>query len=69
MDVVYLDFRIAFDSIFHGILLEKLDSPWLTQIDSFLGTKQVGWPGPESSGEWSKIQLMTGYEKNDGHNF
>lgn len=52
MDVVYLDFRIAFDSVFQGIL-EKLGSPWLTQIDSLLGTKKVGWPGPESSGEWS----------------
>jgi len=37
-------------------------SPWLGQVHSLLGKELAGRLGPESGGEWSKIQLATGHE-------
>jgi len=34
---------------------------WLGQVHSLLGKELAGGPGPESGGEWSCIQLVTGH--------
>ena len=46
VDVVYLDFHEAFDSIPHSILLEKLAAHALDK-------ELAEWPSVESGGEWS----------------
>ncbi|GAB0181757.1 mitochondrial enolase superfamily member 1 [Grus japonensis] len=50
MDVVYLEFRKAFDTVSHSILLEKLAAHGLMAY-SLLGKKLAGWPDPKSCHE------------------
>ena len=50
--IVYLDFSKAFDRVSHSVLWRSC-SPWFGQIPCLLGKVLAGWPGPESSGEWS----------------
>ena len=52
VDVVYLDFSKAFDTLPQYSPAEA-GSPWLGQIHSWLGKELAGGLGPESGGEWS----------------
>ena len=56
VDIVYLDFSKAFDTAFNSILLEKLAAHGLGRC-TLPGQNLAGWPGPDSGGEWSSIQL------------
>ncbi|GAB0178708.1 mitochondrial enolase superfamily member 1 [Grus japonensis] len=50
VDVVYLDFSKAFDTISHSILPEKL---FAHSLDGRTLCWVKNWPGPKSCGEWS----------------
>lgn len=52
VDTAYLDFREAFDTISHRILLEKLAAHVFDRC-SLLSRKLGRWLRPESGGEWS----------------
>ena len=52
VDVVYLDFSKAFDSLPRYSPAEA-SSLRLGQVHSWLGKELAGGPGPESGGEWS----------------
>lgn len=45
--MMYLEFITTFDTIFHSIFLEKLDSYSLYWVKK----KKVMWGGPETEGE------------------
>ncbi|GAB0187654.1 mitochondrial enolase superfamily member 1 [Grus japonensis] len=51
VDIVYLDFSKAFDTISHIILLEKLPIHGLDGCVLGWVEKLAGWPGPKSCGE------------------
>ncbi|PKU36965.1 rna-directed dna polymerase from mobile element jockey-like [Limosa lapponica baueri] len=53
VDVVYLDFSKAFETVSHSILLEKLAAHGLNISTLHWVKKLAGGPGPESGGEWS----------------
>lgn len=52
-NVVYLDFSQAFDSVTHGILLEKLAACGLRTSRLFAGDSVAGVLGPETGDIWS----------------
>ena len=52
VDVVYLDFSKAFDTVSQSILLQKLAACGLDRY-SWLSKELAGELGPESGGEWS----------------
>ena len=53
VDVVYLGFSKAFDTVSHSILLQKLAVCGLDRYTLGWGKELAGGPGPESGGEWS----------------
>jgi len=57
VDVMYLDFSKAFDTLPKHSPREAA-SPWLGQVHSWLGKELAGGLGPEGGGEWSYIQLV-----------
>ena len=52
VDIVYLDFRKAFDTVSHSIFLEELAAHGLDSY-TLLGEELAGGLGPGSGGEWS----------------
>ena len=62
VDIVYLDFSRAFDTVSHGLFLEKLSAHGLNRY-TFCWVKN--WLGgrAQSVGEWSEIQAVTGHER------
>jgi len=52
VDVIYLDFNKAFDTVYHSILLEKLAAHGLDGCSLRWVKKLAGWPGPETYSEW-----------------
>jgi len=52
VDVVYLDFSQAFDTVSHSIFLGKLAAHGLDSY-TLLGEELAGGLGPGSGGEWS----------------
>jgi len=53
VDVIYLDFNKAFDTVSHSILLEKVDA---LDLDGSILCWVKNWLrrlGPKSGGEWS----------------
>jgi len=50
VDVIFLDFSKAFDSVSHNIFLEKLAAHGLYRY-TLLCEKLTGGPGPDSGGE------------------
>ncbi|GAB0190043.1 hypothetical protein GRJ2_001469600 [Grus japonensis] len=63
VDVVYLDFNKAFDTVSHSIVLEKLAPHGLDRHTLCWVKNLSGWPGPKSCGEWSEIQLAAGHKR------
>ena len=53
VDVIFLDFSKAFDTVSHGILLEKLAAHGLDKCTLCWVKKLAGWTSPEGCGEWS----------------
>ena len=53
VDVVYLDFSKAFDTVSHSILLEKLPAHGLDGHTLRWVKNLAGWPSPKSGAEWS----------------
>jgi len=53
VDVVYLDFCKAFDTVSHSILLEKLFAYGLDGCTLLWVKNTAGWQSPKSCGEWS----------------
>jgi len=53
VNVVYLDFSKAFDTVSNTVLLEKLDVHGLRGCTLQGVKKMAGWLGPKSCGEWS----------------
>lgn len=53
VDIVYLDFRKAFDTDSHSILMEKLALHGLDESIFDWFKEMAVWLGPKSHGEWS----------------
>ena len=51
VDVAYLNFSKASETVSRSILLEKLAASWLGRVHPLLGKELAGWPGPESGGK------------------
>ena len=58
VDVVYLEFSKAIDTVSHSILLEKLAAHGLDRCKEL-----AEWLGPKSCGEWSLLQLAAGHRR------
>lgn len=52
MDVVCLDINKAFDTISHGVFLEKVVAHGLEGCTLCWVKKLTRWPGLETGGEW-----------------
>ena len=50
VDVIYLNFSKAFDTVPHSILLEKVAAQ---SLDGRLHKELAEWSSTESGGEWS----------------
>jgi len=53
VNVVYVDFRNAFDTVSHSILLEKVAAHGLDGCSLRWVKTLAGWPSPKSCREWS----------------
>ena len=62
VDVVYLDFSKAFDTVPHNILVEKLAAHGLDGC-MLRWVNPSGWLGLKSRGQWSRIQLAARHEQ------
>ena len=62
VDVVYLDFSRAFDTVSPQHSPGETACSCLGQAYSLLDKKLAGWPGPKSCGEWSQIQLAASHK-------
>lgn len=58
VDIVYLDYRKAFDAVSYSLLLEKLAAHGAGR-STLCCLKTVRMGGPGSGCEWSYVQLVT----------
>jgi len=62
VDVVYMDFSKAFDTVPHSTLLEKPAAHGLDGCTLHCIKKLAGWPSTERGCEWTLIQLAAGHK-------
>lgn len=56
MDILYMDFHRAFDTILHNILLSKLER-YVFDVNCLANEELVGQSHPDGSGQGLNVQM------------
>lgn len=59
VNLVYLDFNKAFDTVSCNLLSHQIGKIWARKVDDKVGGKPAGLPGSKSDDRWYKAQLTT----------